>query len=348
MENNSFRALAPATRPRSPPPQEPEPVPKRKRTSVACDLCRERRTGCDGVRPVCAACRKRNTSCTYVNEQSLEMRPTVLKRENIVLREKIAAFQDIIARLGSVPPDAAQDILQRLRTGSDPITLLKSIQGQQLESVPSAQGAARAILPVYPPIQSNCEFELLIRHPNAFPTLDLSKRAQRIGNTFTSPSVASWTLDSSSSSDSSRAVSADPNQFMTPHVEEGFSFASIGDIQQLEGAADSAAPQYFDPRLAHLQIAFWTTVPITNEQAARAISCYFEVQHPIWGVFDAGLFVRDLVEFRFEFCSPLMVSGLCVVQSYSDTDTTFLAGQRSACDIMCECVSKFASETLTR
>lgn len=245
----------------------------------------------------------------YVNDENLEMRPTVLKRENIVLREKIAAFQGIINRLGALPPHSVQDILQRLKSGSDPVTLLKTIQGHQLDVVPSAHDATLALLP---PLQSNTEFELLIRHPNAFPALDLSKQAQNFGNTFAGPSTPMWS-QSSSSSASSRAVSADPGLPKSSGIQPTFSFPNTSDNRAPEKSEGPAKHSYFDARLSFLEVSFWTTVPITNGQAAQAISCYLEVQHHIWGVFDAGLFVRDLIGFGFQFCSPFMVSALLAV-----------------------------------
>lgn len=69
-----------------------------------------------------------------------------------------------------------------------------------------------------------------------------------------------------------------------------------------------ATTKHFDPELVHFNIDFWTTVDISNVHAAEAISHYLETQHPVYGVFDAGLFVRDLIKPSFEFCSPFLVS----------------------------------------
>lgn len=146
MEQAVYRALAPATEPRST-TLKPDPVSKRRRTNVACDVSRERRTGCNGARPVCAACWKRDTKCTYVNQGDQEMRPMVLKREKIQFREKIVAFKQILLLLENMPPTAARDTLERLKNGSDPAALLKTLQGYQFKTVPSAQDTVRAMLP---------------------------------------------------------------------------------------------------------------------------------------------------------------------------------------------------------
>lgn len=44
----------------SAPPAEQRGRPKkRKRVALACDLCRERKIRCDGVKPICKPCEKR-------------------------------------------------------------------------------------------------------------------------------------------------------------------------------------------------------------------------------------------------------------------------------------------------
>ncbi|KAJ5311987.1 hypothetical protein N7508_002817 [Penicillium antarcticum] len=42
-----------------------EPKAKRAKISVACNICKARKTKCDGVRPVCGACSKRKQICIY-------------------------------------------------------------------------------------------------------------------------------------------------------------------------------------------------------------------------------------------------------------------------------------------
>ena len=68
--------------------------------------------------------------------------------------------------------------------------------------------------------------------------------------------------------------------------------------------------RYVDFRLEKLHATFWTGVPIENAHAARLISHYLEIDHPLLGFFEADLFVRDLVDQRNEFCSPLLVSAV--------------------------------------
>ncbi|KAH7111883.1 hypothetical protein B0J11DRAFT_397555, partial [Dendryphion nanum] len=116
-----LRPLLPTTNPHQPPSA---PLPKRKRATLACDACRIKRGRCDGGNP-CAACQTRNSACTYPAAEDTELRETVLRRHNVELREEVATFRDLIDHLRTMPADAVQDALQRLRTGFDPNTLLQ-------------------------------------------------------------------------------------------------------------------------------------------------------------------------------------------------------------------------------
>lgn len=64
------------------------------------------------------------------------------------------------------------------------------------------------------------------------------------------------------------------------------------------------------PDLSDLQISNWTTVPVTNDFAAKALCLYLQTYHHVLGLFDAELFVHDLLNLRQEFCSTLLVNSL--------------------------------------
>jgi len=69
-------------------------------------------------------------------------------------------------------------------------------------------------------------------------------------------------------------------------------------------------PSYCDERLHRLEISNWTSITINNDFAARVISLYLETDHPILGLFDADLFLDNLISGKLHFCSPLLVSAL--------------------------------------
>jgi hypothetical protein len=66
----------------------------------------------------------------------------------------------------------------------------------------------------------------------------------------------------------------------------------------------------YDPRLRSVDFSRWTSVPISNSLAARAITFYLANEHPLLAVFNADLFLDDLIGDRNQFCSALFVSSL--------------------------------------
>lgn len=214
-----------------------------------------------------------------MNEEDLEMRPTILKRENIVMREKLVALQDLFEHLQSRPDHVAHDAVQQLRVGTHPSEVLKTLRGELPRSKVSEQAAARAILPA---VHSDGELELLVRHPKAYCAVDLPVVAE--------DTVSNLFLDGVSSHE------------------------YTSQLEKIESTKmPSNHPKYCDTRLEKLSIEFWTSVDLSNEDAASAISLYLETHHPIWSFFDASQFIDDLVECNTgtgSTCSPLMISAL--------------------------------------
>lgn len=65
-----------------------------------------------------------------------------------------------------------------------------------------------------------------------------------------------------------------------------------------------------DQRLARLRLSHWIDGAISDGLAGAAISLYLETDHPVLGLFDADLFLDDLVTNRPDFCSSLLVCAL--------------------------------------
>lgn len=67
---------------------------------------------------------------------------------------------------------------------------------------------------------------------------------------------------------------------------------------------------YCDGRLSHLDISKWTNIQLGSKLAARLISNYLRMDHPLLGLFDADLFLRDLVSVQHNFCSSMLVNAV--------------------------------------
>ncbi|KAH7113806.1 hypothetical protein B0J11DRAFT_140351 [Dendryphion nanum] len=304
MSNPSLRPLLPTKNPRPPPSA---PLPKRKRATLACDACRTKRNRCDGGQP-CVACQSRDSMCTYATPKDTETRSTVLRRQNMELREEVATLRDLIDHLKSMPVDAVHDALQRLQAGFDPAVVVQTFKGEVPGPRLSEQETAQAILP---PIHSSKEFELLVRHPIAYPLLDLCRKAQATGDT----------LVHSGATIISNVFPSNPSNPIEDHprIQPGEDEFVLQNRDSVEGEPDNPEPppQYFDARLTQLNIDFWTSVSISNTTAASVISDFLKYQNSTWCVFHDALFVRDLVELRFDYCSPFMVSSLLAIASQS-------------------------------
>ncbi|GKT83957.1 hypothetical protein Ct61P_01807 [Colletotrichum tofieldiae] len=66
----------------------------------------------------------------------------------------------------------------------------------------------------------------------------------------------------------------------------------------------------FDERLHLVNITQWTPIPISKQLAINLISQYLENDYTIFPLFNADLFVRDLVDERHCFCSPFLVNSI--------------------------------------
>lgn len=82
-------------------------------------------------------------------------------------------------------------------------------------------------------------------------------------------------------------------------------------------SSPSRPPEHVDSRLKFLDISHWSRVPVSSNWAAQAISLYLTTDHAVATLVDIDLFLRDLVEKRTEFCSPLLLSSLMFWASVS-------------------------------
>jgi hypothetical protein len=65
-----------------------------------------------------------------------------------------------------------------------------------------------------------------------------------------------------------------------------------------------------DDRLQHVNFAHWTEVAISDAVAADIISLYLELDYPVMPLFNADLFLDDLVNQRTDFCCRFLISAL--------------------------------------
>ena len=240
-----------------------------------------------------------------------ETRTMALKRENETLTLSLEALEELVNHLKYMPEDIAKVTLQKLRATSDPSRLLQSIKGDMPDVRLSEYTKLRNTLP---PMHSGTELELMMRYPIAFPKTvpfedNASSRDSRVSPARTSDARSSEKLLSTQASRQHVAEVAESSSSACENQMPMYSSHSSTKCGPNQTGPERVNP-YCDKRLDQLNIAFWTTVPVTSQFAAGAISLYLETDQPMTGLFDAHAFVGNLVDCKLHFCSPFLVSSL--------------------------------------
>lgn len=239
--------------------------------------------------------------CIY--RDSEKVKDGALSRQLEAANQHLADHVELTEHLRTLPIDEAWKLLCQLRQTPDLSDVLSSVRGSMHgKHRPSLNKTARALAP---PTHCDFEFELMAGHHIAYPMLGdvnpFSLAALLWGHSPEEPfpeSEAIWEL------------------WNEPGRVPAFrGAADNGSAGQLLGPLRTGL--YFDGRLHDLEISYWTSVPISNDMAASAISFYLERDHAIIGIFDTELFLSSLVENDVRSCSAFLVSSLLYVACVS-------------------------------
>ncbi|KAJ3942151.1 uncharacterized protein N0V96_007645 [Colletotrichum fioriniae] len=218
-------------------------------------------------------------------------------------------LREMLSQLTAMPDDVAHQTLKKLKFAVDPYAALRAIR-------PSGPRDAREILPH---ISSNVEFELTRRHPILYPQTRRLGRLEMPEDVDSRPSKVARVEDASEEGSILEDRRAPEYPTVAEILEDDSSTASPRPSRAFDsaffvppmGPIPPPTPRIRnEPRLKDLNIAFWTVVPISNQDAAEVISLYLETDHPILGLFDADLFLNDLVNGEVRYCSSLLVNAL--------------------------------------
>lgn len=80
--------------PKLPIPRSGSTPTSRQRTPRACELCRERKTKCDGAKPICKQCRLLKTACTYSGSKR--------ERQQLAIecaRAKVKVYESVLRQI---------------------------------------------------------------------------------------------------------------------------------------------------------------------------------------------------------------------------------------------------------
>jgi hypothetical protein len=216
---------------------------------------------------------------------------------------------DVLELLRTAPEDHVAAILESLRSSDSVSQFLQSVDPRMVTTSWLLNPLAVSFTGTS--VSLRIELDLNMRYSSAFPSLETlkvtdmdldllaaNKRNLALLNSQAtlSSSLYSQTNFSSRSftttTTTTTAAETTPESFSTPRD-------TIGD-----------ATQHLYQRLEHVKIWQWTSVPIPDTLAVKAISFYLINEHPLVAFLEADLFVRDLVSGTGRFCSPLLVSSL--------------------------------------
>ena len=111
----------------------------------------------------------RNYECNYRTQTADETPQSALKRENTSLRKSNVDLVEALDLLRILPKDKAAEILTHLRSSADVLSALHLMVGKAQNSpLISDRTMAQGPLPF---IESGLEFEFMIEHQMAYPTL---------------------------------------------------------------------------------------------------------------------------------------------------------------------------------
>jgi len=101
-------------------------IPRRRKTALACESCREKKVRCDGLKPICGPCERRSypiDRCVYKIENARSVSNDEYLR---ILHRRIRDLEEICSRNGvAVPPaphsvgDTRPHAIQELQLGDD-------------------------------------------------------------------------------------------------------------------------------------------------------------------------------------------------------------------------------------
>ncbi|KAK4164318.1 hypothetical protein QBC43DRAFT_317945 [Cladorrhinum sp. PSN259] len=97
------------------------PTKRLKAVTQACHTCRKFKARCDGARPRCGGCAAKGKPCGYEGEEG--------QSRQAAMKSRLEALEKLVGALQSKSPEEAEELLQRIRSADD-IVSLSSLDGE--------------------------------------------------------------------------------------------------------------------------------------------------------------------------------------------------------------------------
>ncbi|KAM0541612.1 hypothetical protein ACHAPJ_013159 [Fusarium lateritium] len=271
-----LRRLLPA-RDRPPPPSAPSiSRPRLNPVVAACDACRKHKVKCSGDRPTCRRCLQRRVPCHYVARPG-ETRSQALHRSTNNAETHPTIHEELIGLLKNLPEKDAQDVLQRIRSGTNVRSVVNHVK----------TGDILLQMAVVPETRFRYEFPY---RPELLREQDLNNPYL---NSIIYEAASLYSNDNSSEHTASHLL-------VNLGLEEHKSLY----LKPFHAA------QVVEPLLSDVKISSWTNVCDDDELMRDLLNVLFRCEYHFTAAFHKDLFLEDMATRRKDFCSSLLVNTL--------------------------------------
>ncbi|KAK4154424.1 nitrogen assimilation transcription factor nirA [Chaetomidium leptoderma] len=288
----SRRRILPAARPQTVHPRllsNPNPPLHRRKSysTAACQTCRKRKVKvrrcfkCNAARPTCSYCLSAAISCVYTTRSANETRSQALKRKLSEVEDRETTLQQIFEHLRDRPETESNEIVKRIKDGSDPACILRHIR----------EGDLLLQLALVPET----------RYRFVFPYIEEMRASLvRPDNPYLGSWVYEWTKSSGSSVPQKLILAGQSNGNVEPQ----------GPYSKPYHAAEVV-----DPLLGTVKPSEWTTVSSDDALMRKMLANYFLGNYEWLAPFQKDYFLEDMAAGRDGCCSSLLVNSVLAFAS---------------------------------
>lgn len=197
-------------------------------------------------------------------------------------RKNASTYEEIYRNLQDLPDHDVQHVLQRIRSGADPVALLNHTKSANL----------LLQLALTPETRLRYEFPYIREMPLSL----LTENPYLDCLIFEAASLYSEPQQQQRTSSQRHVASI-------PHNREPLDYQSPY-LKPLHAA------EVVDPRLSAAKPSMWTTVSSNDVLMRQLLSYFFRCEYSFECLFQKNLFLEDLVSGKTRFCSSLLVNAI--------------------------------------
>ncbi|KAI1102430.1 nitrogen assimilation transcription factor nirA [Jackrogersella minutella] len=286
-------------------------------TPNACTECRKKRAKCDGQKP-CGRCKtQKDVECIY--EVPVRQSKENLRHEIEALRRQQRQSDSVFSAL--VRPDLVEEVLQRLRQGQSVEGISEWLGGSGAATLPAPGGAlsgfTRPSEPrggvTLPPLSTYGGTLAGAGGYNAMGMSPVTAQAHGMNQEFDPNSP--WNFSSHSQTVSTRSDShpdimqwtaeAPPRSRVGSWLQDQ---SSVTEGPRYRGVDQVLAP--FDSPEMKVPPGTWTTVTADSGLVSHLLALYFCWEYPTFASLSKEHFMKDFLNGRGRYCSPILVNAL--------------------------------------